>query len=78
MLHESQYPSFFTVTSAYSLAGVAAIALVAYTASRVLLSKNARWQDRFTFIWLVRGDIVSFTSSRLPAANAIPYFRTDL
>lgn len=27
---------------------------VAYTGSRVLLPKHATWQDRATFIWLVR------------------------
>ncbi|KAH9060458.1 Emopamil-binding protein [Lactarius vividus] len=51
MLEASQ-PSVFTATSAYSLAGVAGIALVASTAARALLPKNAPWQDRVTFIWL--------------------------
>lgn len=55
MLESTQAPSVFTATSAYSLAGVAGIALVATTAARALLPKNAPWQDRATFIWLVRG-----------------------
>jgi hypothetical protein len=46
--------SVFTATSAYSLAGVAGIAVIATTAARTLLPKNAPWQDRITFIWLVR------------------------
>jgi hypothetical protein len=44
----------FTATSAYSLAAVAGIAVVAETAARKLLSKNASWQDHCTFVWLVR------------------------
>jgi hypothetical protein len=47
-------PSVFTATSAYSLAGVAGIAIIATTAARKLLPRNAPWQDRVTFIWLVR------------------------
>lgn len=47
-------PQFFTATSAYSLAAVSAIAAVATVGSRVYLPKNARWQDKATFIWLVR------------------------
>lgn len=54
MLETAPPPTIFTATSAYSLAGVAGIGLVAFTASRALLPKNARSQDRFTFIWLVR------------------------
>jgi hypothetical protein len=50
----SNNPEIFTATSAYSLAGVAAMAFVAITGAKVLLPKNARWQDSFTFIWLVR------------------------
>jgi len=50
----SSPPSVFTATSAFSLAGVAAIAIVATTAARTLLPNNARWQDRVAFIWLVR------------------------
>lgn len=49
----SSLDTVFTLTSAISLAGVAAIALVAAVGANTLLPKNARWQDRFTFIWLV-------------------------
>jgi len=48
----SNGPEIFTATSAYSLAGVAAMAFVATTGAKILLPKNARWQDSFTFIWL--------------------------
>jgi hypothetical protein len=51
---ETTPPSVFTATSAYSLAGVAGIAVIATTAARKLLPQNAPWQDRVTFIWLVR------------------------
>lgn len=44
----------FNETSAYSLAFVAFVGVVAVTASRTLLPKTASWQDKFTFIWLVR------------------------
>ena len=49
----STAPPIFTATSAYSLAFVASVGLVAYVAAKVLLPKDASWQDRFTFIWLV-------------------------
>ena len=49
----STSPPIFTATSAYSLAFVSAVGVVAYLASKALLPKNARWQDRFTFVWLV-------------------------
>ena len=45
--------TIFTKTSAYSLGGVVAIGLIAYIGSKILLPKNARWQDRYTFVWLV-------------------------
>jgi len=45
-------PPVFTATSAFSLAAVAGIAIIATTASRKLLPNNATWQDRWTFIWL--------------------------
>jgi hypothetical protein len=47
-------PPVFTATSAFSLAAVAGMAVVATTALRKLLPKSATWQDRWTFIWLVR------------------------
>jgi hypothetical protein len=49
----AEAPSIFTQTSAYSLAGVAGIGLLAHLGATALLPRNARWQDRFTFIWLV-------------------------
>ncbi|KAN0127607.1 Emopamil-binding protein [Lactarius tabidus] len=61
MLESTQAPSVFTATSAYSLAGVAGIALVASTAARALLPKNAPWQDRATFIWLTFDALIHFT-----------------
>ncbi|KAF8264758.1 Emopamil-binding protein [Lactarius quietus] len=60
MLESTQAPSVFTATSAYSLAGVAGIALVASTAARALLPKNAPWQDRVTFIWLTFDALIHF------------------
>jgi len=60
MLESAQPPSVFTATSAYSLAGVAGIALVASTAARALLPKNAPWQDRATFIWLTFDALIHF------------------
>ena len=64
MLESTQPPSVFTATSAYSLAGVAGIGLVASTAARALLPKNAPWQDRVTFIWLVRTRHIFFRCRR--------------
>ncbi|KAF8888999.1 Emopamil-binding protein [Infundibulicybe gibba] len=51
----------FTETSAYSLAGVLAVGLVAYTGSKLLLPKNSRWQDRYTFIWLAFDAMIHFS-----------------
>ena len=62
----SATPSIFTPTSAFSLAGVAGVGLLAYIASKALLPKNSRWQDRYTFIWLV---CVSRSSARPPALD---------
>ncbi|OSX59878.1 hypothetical protein POSPLADRAFT_1059166 [Postia placenta MAD-698-R-SB12] len=42
----------FTATSAYSLAFVLVVGVVAWTASNTLLPRTAGWKDRFTFIWL--------------------------
>ncbi|KAH9992030.1 Emopamil-binding protein [Russula vinacea] len=53
-------PSVFTATSAYSLAGVAGIAIIATTAARKLLPQNAPWQDRVTFIWLTFDALIHF------------------
>lgn len=49
----STAPTIFTKTSAFSLAGVAGVGFLAYLGANKFLPKNARWQDRFTFIWLV-------------------------
>jgi len=57
-------PEIFTATSAYSLGGVAAMAAIATIGAKVLLPKNARWQDSFTFIWLVCGFFISFNHNR--------------
>ncbi|KAF8336743.1 Emopamil-binding protein, partial [Amanita rubescens] len=57
----SAQPSIFTLTSAFSLAGVASIAVFAYTASKLLLPRNARWQDRYTFFWLTFDALVRFS-----------------
>jgi len=43
----------FTATSAGSLTAIAAVGLIAHFGSKALLPKNAKWQDRFTFMWLV-------------------------
>jgi len=53
-------PLVFTATSAFSLAAVASMGVIATTASRKLLPNNATWQDRWTFIWLVRTMCWSF------------------
>ncbi|KAI0699313.1 Emopamil-binding protein [Cerioporus squamosus] len=57
----STAPPIFTATSAYSLAFVAGVGLTAYIAAKVLLPKNASWQDRFTFIWLAFDGIIHYT-----------------
>lgn len=46
-------PTIFTKTSAYSLGGVVAVGLIANVCSKIFLPKNAKWQDKYTFIWLV-------------------------
>ncbi|KAI9458389.1 Emopamil-binding protein [Lactarius psammicola] len=60
MLESAQPPSISTTTSAYSLACVAGIWLIASTAARALLPKNAPWQDRVTFIWLTFDAFIHF------------------
>ncbi|KAI0248624.1 Emopamil-binding protein [Lactifluus subvellereus] len=60
MLETTPPPSVFTTTSAFSLATVAVIAVVASTAARTLLPKNAPWQDRVTFIWLTFDALIHF------------------
>ncbi|KAF7985571.1 hypothetical protein HWV62_3845 [Athelia sp. TMB] len=51
----------FTVTSATSLAAVATLGLVAYLGAKALLPKNAKWQDRATFIWLAFDAMIHFS-----------------
>jgi hypothetical protein len=53
LLFEMPPTHIFTETSAYSLGGVVTVGLVAYIGSKIFLLKNARWQDRYTFVWLV-------------------------
>jgi hypothetical protein len=63
-------PQIFTLTSAISLGAVATIGVVAYIGSKTLLPKNAKWQDRFTFIWVV--SIIHPSNEIFPAfANSI-------
>jgi len=50
----------FTATSLYSLLAVASIGIIAYIGSKILLPKNAKWQDRFTFIWLAFDAMIHF------------------
>ncbi|KAL5519927.1 hypothetical protein ACEPAG_1587 [Sanghuangporus baumii] len=57
----SESPTIFTKTSAYSLAAVATIGFVAKTAAGALLPKSARWQDKFTFIWLAFDAMIHFS-----------------
>ncbi|KAH9922849.1 Emopamil-binding protein [Epithele typhae] len=54
-------PPIFTATSAYSLAFVTGVGVLAYVASKALLPKTARWQDRFTFVWLAFDGIIHYT-----------------
>ncbi|KAH0832072.1 Emopamil-binding protein [Lanmaoa asiatica] len=51
----------FTLTSAIALAGVATIGFIATTCANTLLPKHARWQDRFTFIWLTFDALIHFS-----------------
>ncbi|KAF8158532.1 Emopamil-binding protein [Crassisporium funariophilum] len=57
----SNTATIFTKTSAFSLAGVVFVGLVAYLGSKAFLPKNARWQDRYTFIWLAFDALIHFT-----------------
>jgi len=50
-----------TKTSAASLTAVATLGLVAYIGSKTLLPKNAKWQDRFTFVWLAFDAMIHFS-----------------
>ncbi|KJA24347.1 hypothetical protein HYPSUDRAFT_38777 [Hypholoma sublateritium FD-334 SS-4] len=57
----SDAPTIFTKTSAFSLAGVAGVGFLAYLGANKFLPKNARWQDRFTFIWLAFDAMIHFS-----------------
>ncbi|KAL4250621.1 EBP family protein [Abortiporus biennis] len=61
MATESDIPTIFTATSAYSLAGVAVVATIASVTANTFLPKNARWQDRFTWIWLAFDAMIHFS-----------------
>ncbi|KIK57164.1 hypothetical protein GYMLUDRAFT_173271 [Collybiopsis luxurians FD-317 M1] len=56
----SSPPQIFTTTSLFSLLGVLTIGIVARTAARTLLPKNATSTDRFTFIWLAFDAMIHF------------------
>lgn len=58
-------PEFFTTTSAYSLAAVSLIGFGASTAANAFLPENARWQDRLTFVWLVRRSLLHRLSAAM-------------
>jgi len=68
----SPSPSVFTATSAYSLAAIAGIAVIATAAARTLLPKHAPWQDRVAFIWLVRTPSFPLPKSFFWASLMIP------
>jgi len=61
----------FTATSAGSLTAVAAVGLIAHFGSKALLPKNAKWQDRFTFMWLAFDAL-----TRLVFEGSFLYFST--
>jgi len=56
----SSLDTAFTLTSAVSLAGVAAVAVLSSACANILLPKNTRWQDRYTFIWLAFDALIHF------------------
>jgi len=60
MLESKSQPQLFTATSAYSLAGVAAIGFVAVLGARKLLPRTATTSDRVTFIWLAFDAFIHF------------------
>ncbi|KAG5652816.1 hypothetical protein H0H81_003532 [Sphagnurus paluster] len=51
----------FTLTSAFSLAGVLGVYLVAYLGAHTFLPKNARRTERWTFIWLAFDALIHFS-----------------
>ncbi|TFK23405.1 ebpl-prov protein [Coprinopsis marcescibilis] len=42
-----------TIITVSGISGVVALALIAKSSASAFVPKNARWQDRYTFIWLV-------------------------
>ncbi|KAJ3558686.1 hypothetical protein NM688_g772 [Phlebia brevispora] len=60
MTTETAVP-FFTTTSAYSLAFVSSIAVVAYVSANAFLPKRSTSQDRFTWIWLTFDALIHFS-----------------
>lgn len=68
MLETQEAPSIFTATSAVSLAGVLSAYLLASAAARRYLPRDGRWQDKTTFIWLVRPAIHQGTRETLKEA----------
>ncbi|KAF8551676.1 Emopamil-binding protein [Imleria badia] len=57
----SSLDQVFTLTSAISLLGVGAIGFIAAAGANALLPKNARWQDKFAFIWLAFDAMIHFS-----------------
>lgn len=43
------------------MAAIVIVGLIAYIGSKTLLPKNAKWQDRFTFIWLAFDAMIRFS-----------------
>jgi len=58
---DTKSPQLFTATSAISLLAVTFLGIIAYVGSKLLLPKNAKWQDRFTFIWLAFDAMIHFS-----------------
>ncbi|KAJ2912115.1 hypothetical protein MD484_g8297, partial [Candolleomyces efflorescens] len=56
----SDFSAVFTKTSAFSLAGVVLLGTVAYLASKALLPKSTRWQDKYIFVWLAFDALIHF------------------
>ncbi|RXW21504.1 hypothetical protein EST38_g4352 [Candolleomyces aberdarensis] len=56
----SDFSAVFTKTSAFSLAGVVLLGTVAYLASKALLPKGTRWQDKYVFVWLAFDALIHF------------------
>ena len=68
----SSLDQVFTLISALSLLGVAGIGVIATAGANALLPKNARWQDKFAFIWLVSGEhIIQGTLHELPLSRPL-------